>query len=263
MTKKLKDNTEILVIPDAHCKPGIDNERFIWAGKLAVYRKPDIIICIGDWADMQSLSTYEKGTVYQEGLRYHEDVNASLDALAKFHKPIDDYNKKLKKPKSQWYKPKLVFIVGNHEHRIDRYGASMPEMNGHVSIDDLGFKERGWKVIPFLEPYITNGIVFQHYFTSGIMGRPISGDNHANSLLRKGSSSAVCGHSHMIDYSENLTAQHKKICGLVVGCYFEHDEHYTKENNRFWRGLVYLRDVKDGVFTPEFLTMEWIRRKFS
>ena len=263
MTKKLSKNTEILVLPDAHFQPGINNDRATWAGKMVVKRLPNYVICIGDWADMKSLSFYDKGTIYHENQRYHEDINASLDALAKFHAPIDKYNRRRKKQGKKLYKPEFIFCVGNHENRINRYGASNPEMHQHVSIDDLGFKERGWKVIPFLTPYICEGIAFSHYFTSGVMARPIGGDNHANALLRKGAMSCVVGHSHLLDYSEKLNAAQKKICALVVGCFFEHDEVYTSENNRFWRGLLYLRDVKQGVFTLEPITMDWLRRKFK
>ena len=41
-----------LVIGDSHAKPGINNDRYTWAGRLAVDLKPDVIIDIGDWADM-------------------------------------------------------------------------------------------------------------------------------------------------------------------------------------------------------------------
>jgi len=263
MTKRNSKNTEILVIGDAHFQPNINDDRATWAGMLAVKRLPDVIVCIGDWADMKSLSMYDKGSVYHEGLRYFEDINSSIEALQKFHAPIDKYNKRMKAKGKKQYKPELVFCVGNHEQRIIRYGASNPEMHNHISLDDLGFNEWGWKVVPFLQPYICNGIAFSHYFTSGVMARPIGGDNHANALLRKGAMSSVVGHSHLLDYSEKLNAAQKKICALVTGCFFEHDENWTSENNRYWRGLCYLRDVKDGVFTPEPLTMEWLKRKFS
>jgi len=263
MTKKLKDNTEILVIPDAHCKGSVSNERFDWLGKLAVKRQPEYIVCIGDWADMASLSFYDKGSVYQEGLRYQDDVNASLDALARFHKQIDDYNKKKKKSKKHHYKPKLIYCVGNHENRINRYAASNPEMVGHLSIDDLGFKQYGWEVVPYLTPKIIEGIAFQHCFTSGVMGKPIGGLNHAANLLSKGAISQVCGHSHLLDYSERLNAAQEKICALVVGCYLDHPEHYTTEQKRWWSGLMYLRDVNKGSYTPEPLTYEWVKRSFS
>ena len=50
-----------LVIGDPHCTPKANNDRFLWAGKFAHDLKPDTIVCMGDFASMDSLSSYDKG----------------------------------------------------------------------------------------------------------------------------------------------------------------------------------------------------------
>ena len=51
---------KIFVIPDVQAHSGTDITHLIAAGKYAVEKKPDVIVCLGDFADMPSLSSYEK-----------------------------------------------------------------------------------------------------------------------------------------------------------------------------------------------------------
>ncbi len=254
---------EVLIIPDCHATPEHNNDRMEWAGKFALHRKPDLIIDLGDRASMHSLSSYDVGKVQAEGRRYGDDIASAIDATQRFNKPIDDYNKKRGVWKKKKYNPKKVICLGNHEHRIIRASEEDPRLHGHLSIDDLQYEEYGWEVIPFLDPYEYEGIVFKHYFTSGIMGRPIGGENHAASLVKKNFTSCVVGHSHMRSFWETTNALGRNIFGLCTGCYFDYDEHYTKENNRFWRGLIYLHDVEMGQAEPEFLHIDYLRRRYD
>jgi hypothetical protein len=51
---------KILVIPDCQIKEGVPLEHLTWAGKAIVDYKPDVVVNIGDFADMPSLSTTSK-----------------------------------------------------------------------------------------------------------------------------------------------------------------------------------------------------------
>ena len=74
-----------LVIGDPHCTPKATNDRFLWAGKFARDLKPNTIICMGDFASMDSLSSYDKGKKSFEGRRYKKDIDHAHDALNKFN----------------------------------------------------------------------------------------------------------------------------------------------------------------------------------
>jgi hypothetical protein len=50
------------VLPDVQAKPGVDFTYLEKIGKYLVEKQPDKIICIGDFADMESLSSYDRGT---------------------------------------------------------------------------------------------------------------------------------------------------------------------------------------------------------
>jgi hypothetical protein len=54
--------TTHLVIPDQHAHPDFHNKRADWLGQLIKELRPDVVINIGDAADMPSLSSYDKGT---------------------------------------------------------------------------------------------------------------------------------------------------------------------------------------------------------
>ena len=63
-----------LVIPDCQIRPG-DSTDFLRAiGNYVVSKKPDVVVCIGDFADMPSLSSYDVGKKSFEGRRYRDDI---------------------------------------------------------------------------------------------------------------------------------------------------------------------------------------------
>ena len=88
----------LLVIGDPHAHPDYDNSRFTALGKFIAKERPQVIVCIGDMADMPSLSSYDRGTKGFEGRRYKKDVKAVIDAQKKLFAPIK---------RIRGYKPKL------------------------------------------------------------------------------------------------------------------------------------------------------------
>lgn len=252
MRKKADRGISILVVPDAHARPQEGNARFTALGNFIEEKSPDVVVNIGDLADMGSLSSYDKGTFHAEGRRYKDDLNAVRDALKRIHKPS------LRRRPITWY-----LTLGNHEHRITRASTETPELYGTLTLEDLHYEKYGYHVVPYLKPLTINGVVFQHYFTSGIMGRPISGENHARTLVKKNYISSVCGHSHARDYWEDVRADGQKTFGLVVGCFDTGPHHYTTEQKRWWSGLVILHEVQDGRAEPAFYSTDYILRKYG
>src|SRR5690606_7005489 len=174
-----------LIIPDSHASPDHHNKRYEWLGHLINDVKPDVVIDIGDWFDMASLCSYDRGTKGFEGRRYKRDIEAGLDAQDRMFTIIRRQKKKL---------PRFVRTLGNHEHRIVKAIDRDPILEGTIGLEDLMSKEYGWEEVPFLTPITIDGITYQHYFTSGIMGRPIGGENHARSLILRQLGSVTQGH---------------------------------------------------------------------
>ena len=253
---------KILVIGDPHARPEEPNHRFDALASIIIDKRPDHIVCIGDMADMGSLSSYDVGRLPAEGKRYIDDLSATHDACNRMTAPVWREVQRIRKNKKKRWTPQMHMTLGNHEMRIVRAAESEPRLHGTLSLSDLKYEEYGFNVVPFLSPLVIEDIAFQHYFTSGVMGRPIGGDNCARSLINKGHMSSVVGHSHLRDYSETTRFDGKRVFGLVAGCYDTGDHHYTTEQARWWSGLVMLNDAREGYAEPAFFSMEYVLEKY-
>lgn len=253
-----------LVIGDCHVKHDQDLTRFSLLGKLIVDEKPDKIICLGDFADMESLCTYDKGTKGFEGRRYNKDVAAVRHAQRILFQPLHDYNNKRADQHKKKYNPELHMCLGNHEHRIERAINAEPILDGTIGYQDLWYKEYGWEVHDFLDILELDGVHYSHYLVSGVMGRPIGGLNHANALLRNQHKSCTVGHSHTLDFAVQPTASNRPIMGLSAGCFLDHKEAYAGPANYYWwRGVVLKRHVIDGVYDPQFLSLFSLKERYN
>lgn len=244
-----------LVIPDSHSLPGTSNARYEWLGHLINELKPDVVVDIGDFFDMESLCSYDKGTKGFEGRRYKKDIEIGLDAQQKIYDITRKSKKKL---------PRFVRTLGNHEHRIIRAIDRDPILEGTIGLEDLQSKQYGWEEHAFLTPVEIAGVTYQHYFTSGIMGRPISGERHAQTLILKQLSSCTQGHSHLFDHCVRSDVRGRKIHGCVVGCYTEHHADFAGPANAMWhRGVVIKRGVEDGNYDVETVSMKRLKELYG
>jgi hypothetical protein len=259
----MSEDKRVLVIPDSHSDPEFSNERYEWLGRLIAEERPPIIVDLGDRCNMHSLSIYDKGSVVAEGRRYKDDLASVHEANELMNRATEEMNNKFTMWKKKKYLPKKVMLTGNHDLRILKAANATPSLYGHLSLDDLKYEESGWSVFPFLTPFVHEDVAFSHYFTSGVMGRPIGGEHTTDSLLTKVKISCVVGHSHLRGFSQVTDGIGRPMCSLEAGCYFEHDEFYTNENHRFWRGLVMLHEVSSGYFDPEFISMKKIKEDYS
>ncbi len=249
-----------LIIPDAHAHPDFHNKRFEWLGQLIVDVKPDVVISIGDWVDMPSLCSYDFGKKDFEGRRYWKDIQAGIDAQERmFH-----YIKAAKKKR-----PRFITHEGNHEGRINKaVSTDAAKLDGVISVKDLMFEEFGWEYIPYrgMTPgvNVVDGIAYAHYFTSGVMGRPISGVQPAYQLLQKQYTSCTQGHIHTADWCVRTDGVGRMIMGLVCGVFQDYEADYAGEaNDLWWKGVVVKRNVQDGRYDPEWISMDALKRAYS
>lgn len=255
-----------LIIPDSHATPTHNNDRFDWLGKLILDIKPDVVVNIGDGADMASLCSYDYGKKQFEGRRYKNDIAVSIDANRRIHQPVQDFNERQRLNHKTRYKPEWHYCIGNHEHRISKVSESSPNLDGVVSKDDLQLESFGWIVHDFLKPVTIDGVTYSHYFSSGVMGRPIGGEHPAHALITKKLQSCVMGHTHTRDMCERTAADGRRLQSLVVGCYLDEDqwEDYAGEANKlWWKGVVVLHDVHNGQFEPEWINIKMIKDKYA
>lgn len=257
--------TTHLIIGDPHAQAGISNERFDWLGKIILDRRPEVVVCLGDLADMESLSSYDRGKKDFEGRRYHLDIEVTKDALRRTNKPVDDYNEGCRKNKKKGYKPRKILLGGNHdEGRIARATQMHPEFEGMINVSQLGYEEYGWEYIPYTIPICIDGVWYCHHFPSGVKGEPISGASVAQSLLAKNMTTSVVGHNHILDFAVRTSPSGRRVWGVSGGCYFEHSMKYAiATEHLWWRGLIFLHNVEDGDFDIETLSMKEIRKEYA
>lgn len=251
----------ILVIPDAQVKEGVPLHHLTWAGKAIIDYKPDVVVNLGDFADMPSLSSHDaKGSKYFEGLRYKKDIDIAKEAMQILLEPLRSLQQRQKKNKEKVYKPRMVMLLGNHENRINRAINNNPMLEGLISTKDLGY-DKDWEVHEFLHPVFIGGVGFNHYWPVGAMGRPASS---ASAIVSKLHMSCVAGHQQGKQLAYGKRADGKPICGIIAGSYYLHDESYMDQlSNRHWRGLVILNEVNDGSFDEMLLSMDYLKRKYS
>lgn len=247
------------VLPDCQIKPDVPIDHLEWAGKYCVEKKPDVIICIGDFADMPSLSSYDFGKKSFEGRRYTKDIKAAKEAMDAFMNPILEEQAFLIRNHKERWNPRLVLTLGNHEERIDRAINNDPKLEGLIGIKDLPYKH--WEVIPYLQPIVIDGIAYCHYFTSGVMGRPVSS---ARALSTKKHMSCIMGHVQRKEVDIQYAADGRRITGIFAGAYYQHDEEYlTPQGNQHWRGCWMLHEVTNGEFDEMPVSLAYLKGQYS
>ena len=250
-----------LVIPDTQCKPNNSFEHLEWAGKYAVKTKPDVIVHLGDHWDMPSLSVYDVGKKSFEGRTYNDDIEAGNKAMDVFMKPIIEEQKRQRVNKKKVWKPKKIFLIGNHEQRIERAIESDRKLEGLIGYSDFNLKKYNWEVHDFLSVPIVNGIAYSHYFTSGVMGRPVS---NPGLLLQKKHMSCIMGHVQDRAISFSKKADGKGITGIFAGIFYQHDEDYlTPQTNGSWSGIWMLNEVNDGSFDEMPVSINYLRKQYE
>lgn len=253
--------TKHCVISDCQVKEGVDLSYLEHIGHYIVDKKPDVIVQIGDFADLPSLSSYDVGKKSFEGRRYKKDIEVVHVAMEMLLRPLWDYNARARKNKEKQYKPRLILTLGNHENRISRVVESDPKLDGTISLDDLGYAKFGWDVFPFLEPVVIDGIAYSHYFTSGIMGRPVGG---ARQLVMKKHMSCVQGHVQNWEMHREVRADGKAVIGLFAGSTYLHNEDYLgPQGNNYARGIWMLHEVHEGDFQPMMISLDFLRSRYG
>ena len=208
---------------------------------------------------MESLCTYDRGTKAFEGRTYQADIDAHLDFQDRLWRQVKKAKKTL---------PRRIFCVGNHEQRIVKAINVQPELDGVIGLGDLKLNDFYDDIVFYngASPgtILVDHISYAHFHISGIMGKAIGGEHPAASLIAKQHVSSVAGHSHLLDFSIRTDGTGRKLLGLVVGCYMDHFDAYAGNANKMrWPGICILRNVDNGVYNPQFVSLSTIRKEYA
>jgi hypothetical protein len=251
-----------LYIPDSQVKPGVSLDYLEWIGKYIVRKRPDVIVHAGDFADMESLSSYDKGKRTAEGKRVQLDIDAAREGWKRLNEPIVQLQREQFLAGEPVYMPRKLVTLGNHEDRITRHVNANPELHGFLSIDSLGLDEYGWEVHDFKKPVVVDGIAYVHYWENVMTGRPLSGT--AANMLKTIGQSFTMGHRQTLDIAVRFLPTGQQQIGLVCGACYEHQESYKgHQGNHHWKGVVLKHNVKDGAYDPLFVSLDWLKRTYG
>jgi len=250
-----------LVIPDCQIRPGDDTAFLRRIGQYIVDKQPEVVVCIGDFADMPSLSSYDVGRKAYEGRRYTNDVRATQAAMFELIAPLRFYNERQRRNGKKQYHPRLELTLGNHEERINRAINGDAKLEGLISTDDLCYQNFGWNVHPFLEVVIIDGVAYSHYFVTGVAGRPAGS---AAAQIRKTNMSCIAGHQQGLHIATANRADGALLTSVIAGSCYEHNEDYLgPQGNKHWRGILMLHNVNNGQFDLMPVPLDYLEKKYA
>ncbi len=247
-----------IFIPDGQVKYDVPTDHWTWIGKYLAEYQPDVIVNAGDWADMPSLSSYDRGKKQFEGRRYNLDIKTAREAMQILLEPMKTYNATHRKQ----YKPEMHLTLGNHEDRINRAIENDPILEETMSISNLRYEE-DWIVHPFLKPVCIDGVTYAHYFYNPMTGRPYSGVS-MDARIKSIGFSFTMGHQQakMIGAKELNNGQ--VLRGLVAGACYLHDEEYKGyQGNNHWRGIIVKHEVNEGNYDLMEVSLDFLCRKYE
>lgn len=251
-----------LIIADTQAKPQHEMDYLSAIGKYIVHKKPDVIVHIGDHWDFPSLSSYDKGKKSFEGRRIADDLKAGHDGMKALLSPLKELQERQRGGRKKVYNPRMVFCVGNHEARADRFANDNPEFDGFVGVNQLGLEAYGWEVYPFLKPAVIDGISYVHYLANPFTGKPYGG-NALNQLKNVGKSFVV-GHKQILDVAIRPTLNGEMQLGIINGACYPFDEDYKGYQGNFhFRGVTVINEVKDGFGCPMFVSLDYLMDKYG
>jgi hypothetical protein len=250
-----------IVIPDTQIKPGVQLDHIHWIAQYIVDKRPDVLVIIGDWADMPSLSSYDVNTKSAEGRTYRDDILAANDALQMLMAPIEAEIERRKRNHCPRWNLRKVVTLGNHEDRITRTVERDRKLEGTMSTDDLFFAQWGFEVYPFREVVVVDGIAYCHYFPSGVKGLPCGS---ARQILQKHHMSCFAGHLQGKDIAFGKRADGARITAIIAGSAYLHDEPFMGPlGNKHFRGIFVLNEVNDGSFDDMAVSLDFLKERYS
>ncbi len=238
-----------LILPDCQIRPGVSLDFLDWVGKYIAEKRPDVIICIGDFADLPSLSKYDLGTIRGENKRLKRDLDVAREGMERLTKPFRDI---------PGYDPEMHLTNGNHEERLDRFANEHPYLEEVVGTHMLRYEDFGWTVHPFLKPVVVDGCTYVHYFIAGASDRAVSS---AAAMLRRNGTTAIQGHNQKTDVAFH---PYTHQWGIFVGVCNQHDEGYLGfQGNKVRKQIVVLHEVEAGKCDPMFVSVRFLEKFYA
>lgn len=232
--KKEEKITKIMVLPDLHVP--FEN-KVAWKTFLKACQvvRPDVVVIIGDFLDCASVSDHAKSAKDEKRFKNEIDAgNAALDELCKLRIP------------------RIVYLFGNHEFRLERYlNSRAPELDDIIDLKKLlKLEERGIEHVPYGEFIRIGKMAFFHD-----IGR--CGSNASRQTLNDFGNNCIFGHSHRASVVYGGTVEGDVHVCMNVGWAGNVDDiSYTsrpKAKREWTTGFGFCYQTEDGVTWVTFV----------
>ena len=249
-----------LWIPDTQVREGVCTKHIEALGNYIEHKRFDKIIVAGDWWDMPATSNWNTA-LEQERMRVVDDIDAGNRAMHLMWRPVKKRNERAKATKHKQYRPKTIFIHGNHEAHLERIWHKNPFLKGLISYDSLAISQYFDIEVDFKDYIIEDGIAYSHYFYNPSSGRPYTG--MIETRLKNIGRSFTQGHSQEFAYGERQLPTGERLHGCVAGAFYSHDEDYKgPQGNRHWRGVIVKNEVRDGEYDIMKVSIDFLLGKY-
>ncbi|WP_011579595.1 MULTISPECIES: metallophosphoesterase [Chelativorans] len=189
MTRELQAR-RVICIGDMHRKPGQPIEIMRFIGRYVAETRPDNVIQIGDFLDMESCEFHSAPGSAAQMQRpcVLDEIDHGDESLSEYHKEV-----------GVGEIPHHV-TLGNHEFRANRLEELAPNLTGTVTIQiDQLFSRYRWAITPYKHWMFLEGVGFTHVPLS-IMGKPVGGRYPENTIGNQSTHSVVFGHTHRYNH---------------------------------------------------------------
>lgn len=231
---KIKGKHNALILSDIHI-PYHDKAALMEAIAYGKKNAADLVILNGDTADFFALSFWEKDPRKRDFAGELETTRNFLNSLRK-----------------QFPKARIIFKLGNHEERWERYmrvkapellGISEFELGPMLHLDNLGIELVGDKrPIKLGDLNIIHGHEYRFAFTNPV--------NPARGLFLRCKAFALCGHLHQSSYHQEKTVEQSVLATWSTGCLCDLHPEYMPMNN-WCHGFAFVEASADGKFNVQ------------
>ena len=253
-----------LVVPDEHYFPGDNFRRASWLGQYIMDHRPEVIIRLGDMWDMPSLCSYDKGKKDFVFKSVADDIAAGHKAEKLIFGPMIEYNEQQARNKQKQYRPLIIKILGNHEHRVAKLLEYEPRWEGSLSMKNFHTKLKiDEEVVDFGDIVFVDDVAYSHYFVSGVMGRPMAS---AKMLVGKKCMSCTMGHVHTLDSAFMVKPTGEKARGLIAGSFHDPDHKSfagTQVDDIWWNGLIHKKNVFNGDYDLTEISITQLQQMYE
>jgi predicted phosphodiesterase len=172
----------VLIWPDTHL-PYADPKAVSLALQVGRYYQPDLVILLGDVLDCTGFSRFPHDQVSPKSFLQTE---------------LDEWHGLAESIKEMAPHADRIFILGNHEERIERWLWSQPQLNGFSGLalaSLLKLAEHGFRPEPVREVALCRGaLTVTHGTRIGGQGSGLA----ARQEMAKHGTSGVSGHTHRL-----------------------------------------------------------------